>query len=60
VTWRVCLTGTWVHLRQQSSDAKIAQLIDYITYMQQRIEDTNTITNRKIADLQAKVSELEG
>ena len=47
-------------LSQQSTDAKIAQLIDYITYMQQRIEDTNTITNRKIADLQAKVSELEG
>lgn len=47
-------------LAQQSTDAKIAQLIDYINYMQQRIEDTNTITNRKIADLQAKVSELEG
>lgn len=46
-------------LAQQSTDAKIAQLIDYITYMQQRIEDTNTITNRKIADLQARIEALE-
>ena len=47
-------------LAQQSTDAKIAQLIDYINYMQRCIEDNNVITNRKIADLQAKVSELEG
>lgn len=47
-------------LAQQSTDAKIAQLIDYITYMQQRIEDTNTITSRKIAALEDRIKEMEG
>lgn len=46
-------------LSQQSADAKIGQLIDYINYMQRCIEDNNVITSRKIADLQARIEALE-
>jgi hypothetical protein len=47
-------------LSAQDTAAKMAQLVDYIIYMQQQIEDTNSLTNRKIAALEVRIKQLEG
>ncbi|MPM27926.1 hypothetical protein SDC9_74442 [bioreactor metagenome] len=42
-----------------AGEAKLSELSDYISYMQQSIEDFETVTTRRILALETKVKELE-
>ena len=42
-----------------AGEAKLAELSDYISYMQQSIEDYESVTTRRILALETKVKELE-
>ena len=42
-----------------TGEAKLSELADYISYMQQSVEDYETVTMRKILALEQRVKELE-